>query len=208
MKKRFIFDLDGTLMRGDFSISDQYLLDALGNDAKPVLDNMTMYLDKYERLFYRYDYEDLSRFLAGQTGFKFTPEIIKNWDHLVFEVPSKLEDGVVDTLEDLKSRGKSLAVLTNWFTDSQLDRLKRIGINEYFEALYGGDIVTKPHKEAYYIAAAGRGFDECVFIGDNVDKDYVGPRACGYESILYDKDDIHHKSVVKVKHIGEVRNIK
>ena len=43
-------------------------------------------------------------------------------------------------------------------------------------------------------------------IGDSVDKDYIGPRACGMDSVLYDKNDIHHKTLVKVKNMNEIKD--
>ncbi|MBP5679243.1 MAG: HAD family hydrolase [Bacilli bacterium] len=205
MKKRYIFDLDGTLMRGGFSgTTDQYLLDRLGEDVRPVLGNMKEYLGRYERYYRRYTDEDLSRFLSLSTNLSFTPEMIREWDELVTAVPNTLEEGVFETLETLKERDKDLVVLTNWFTESQRKRLENEGLLPYFSAVYGGDISTKPHKEAYWIASGEFAPDECVFIGDNVDFDYIGPKSCGFDSILYDKNDVHHKSIVKVKRLNEI----
>ena len=64
MKKRFIFDLDGTLLNGDYSLTNQYLLDELGESVTPFLENMSEYLAIYERNFKHYNDEELSRFLS------------------------------------------------------------------------------------------------------------------------------------------------
>ena len=208
MKKRYIFDLDGTIMSGNFSIPNEFLVDKLGDNIKPFVDNMGEYLANYERTFNRYTVDDLSRFLSTKTNTLFTPEIIKEWDDLVTQVDNVKEKNIEETLEELKRRKKELVVLTNWFSKSQIARLKKEGLLDYFDTIYGGDIATKPHKQAYWIAAATTPKDECIFIGDNVDFDYIGPRACGYESVLYDKDDKFHKSVVKVKKMNEVLRIK
>ena len=102
MKKRYIFDLDGTLMRGDFrNFTDQYLLEQLGEEARPVVGHIHDYLSQYERTFPRYTDENLSRFLREQTGVPFTPELIREWDELVVELPNTLEEGVLETLEEL-----------------------------------------------------------------------------------------------------------
>ncbi len=208
MRKRYIFDLDGTVMNGDFSVPNEYLVDTLGENIKPFVGNMGEYLARYERLYNRYTVEDLSRFLSMQTNTLFTPEIIKEWDDLVTRVDNVKEEGIEETLEELKRRKKEIVVLTNWFTESQTARLKKEGLLEYFDTIYGGDIATKPHKQAYWTAAAGKTNEECVFIGDNVDFDYIGPRSCGYASVLYDKDDRFHKSVIKIKKMNEVLRIK
>ena len=209
MKKRYIFDLDGTLMRGDFrNFTDQYLLEQLGEEARPVVGHIHDYLSQYERTFPRYTDENLSRFLREQTGVPFTPELIREWDDLVVELPNTLEEGVLETLEELKRRNRDIVVLTNWYTESQRKRLAKEGILPYFRAIYGGDLMTKPHKEAYWVAAAGCKPRECIFVGDNVDFDYVGPKSCGYDAVLYDKNDTHHKSIVKIKRMNEILDFK
>ena len=143
-----------------------------------------------------------------KTGLAFTPEVIKEWDSLVGEVPSTLEEGAIEALKDLKESGISLAVLTNWFGDSQEKRLERAGLMEYIETVYGGDIVTKPHREAYWIASAGYKPEECYFIGDSIDNDYIGPRCLDMNSIIYDEEDVHHKSLVKVRRLEDLKKYK
>ena len=204
MRKRYIFDLDGTLLSADWTTTDQYFLDTFGEQAKPFLDNMSNLLAVYERRFQRYNYADLSQYLASQTDLPITPQDIQAWDQLVGEVRDTPEDKVFETLEFLKNNGVSLAVLTNWFEESQSARLEKIGLRDYFETVYGGDTVTKPHKEAYYLSTAAYSPEECVFIGDNVDNDYIGPKACGMDAILYDKKDRHHKTLRKVRNLKEL----
>ena len=46
--------------------------------------------------------------------------------------------------------------------------------------------------------------EDCVVVGDDLDKDYIGPRACDIESVLYDRNDVQHESVVKVKRMDEI----
>ena len=208
MRKRFIFDLDGTLLTGDYSSVNQYFRDKYGDKANEFLAHMSEILDRYEKTYPKYDYEFLSAFLEMKTGLAFTPEVIKEWDSLVGEVPSTLEEGAIEALKDLKESGISLAVLTNWFGDSQEKRLERAGLMEYIETVYGGDIVTKPHREAYWIASAGYKPEECYFIGDSIDNDYIGPRCLDMNSIIYDKEDVHHKSLVKVRRLEDLKKYK
>ena len=205
MKKRYVFDLDGTLLTGDYSLTDQYFKELYGDKAYPFLSDMTHILDRYEKLFPRYDYEDLSTFLTMKTGLDMSPRVIREWNQLVGEVKDVPEEYVQEVLEYLKSQGASLAVLTNWFGESQAKRLERAGLLEYIDSVFGGDIATKPHKEAYWIAAAGYQPRDCVFIGNNADNDYIGPRACGMDSILYDKNDDYHKSLKKIKRLDELK---
>ena len=208
MKKRFIFDLDGTLLTGDYHESDQYLIDVFGDAAHSFLGSMSDVLGVYERTFLRYDYDDLSRYLRMRTGLPMTPEIVREWDSVVGLIHDTEEKHVRETLEYLKSHGKSLAVLTNWFGNSQKERLRRADLLKYFDSVYGGEIATKPHKQAYFIATGDYHPQECIFIGDNPNYDYIGPRACAMDSVLYDKDDSHHKTLVKVRSLNELKKIK
>ena len=41
----------------------------------------------------------------------------------------------------------------------------------------------------------------------NLDKDYIGPRIYGFESILYDKNDREHKSLKKIKKLKDIIRI-
>ena len=62
----------------------------------------------------------------------------------------------------------------------------------------------KPRKDAYMSAKDRFSSSECVFIGDHLDKDYIGPRAYGFDSILYDKDDRYSANLVKIKSMKEM----
>ena len=208
MIKRYIFDLDGTLLTGDYQETDSFLRDMFGEQANDFIQNMTHILDRYEKAFPRYDYETLATYLKAKTGLPFTKDIIRDWDMMVEAVTDTKEEGVQETLEYLKSQDKSLVVLTNWFGRSQEQRLKRADLLQYFDTVYGGDVATKPHREAYWYAAAGRKPSECLCVGDNVDNDYIGPRACAMHSVLYDKNNNHHKSLVKIKSFEELKKIK
>ena len=70
--------------------------------------------------------------------------------------------------------------------------------------MYAGDKFLKPSSEAFNAARGNFTPEECLMIGDNIVKDYAGARANNIESVLYDKDDVQHKSVVKVKRINEI----
>ena len=203
-KKRLIFDLDNTLLTGNYQTEKEYFYDIYGEQASKLLDSIGDYLEEYERKFPCYEEEVLSQFLSYKSCLIVTPEIVHGWIHAVSRENDVIEDGVVETLEHFKSKGKSLAVLTNWFSATQIPRLKNSGLYDYFDDIYSGESFLKPNLEAY-TSALGRFLpEESVFIGDDLNKDYIGPRRYGYDSILYDKKNIEHNSIVKVKKIKEL----
>ena len=207
MKKRFVFDLDGTLLHGHYEMLDDYFLNLYGEKARPFLDNMVGILGRYEKEYPRYDYDDLSRYLTFTTKLDMSPKVVRDWDYLIDDLKDDEEEHAREVLEYLKGKGKSIAVLTNWFGTTQKQRLRRANLFQYLDGFFGGDISTKPHREAYLIATIGFDPTECVFIGDHVDNDYIGPKAYCMDAVLYDKHDVHHNSLVKVKSLDEIKRM-
>mgnify|MGYP002559121641 FL=1 len=100
MKKRFIFDLDGTLLHGDYISERDYFRSVLNKeDAEKFL---LLYFEKlceYESLHQKYDYSSLSKFLSEKTGVNITSEIVEGWIKVNSKMDDKLleETGVVTT---------------------------------------------------------------------------------------------------------------
>ena len=203
-KERYIFDLDGTLLTSDYHLERELFSDLFGECSYLLNSKVGEYLEEYERKFPFYEVELLSKFLSDKTGLSITPNIIREWIKITGDDPGVMEDGVIETLDYLKSQDKSIIVLTNWFFDSQMPRLRDSGLLEYIDDIFAGDCFLKPRKEAYLGCRDQFDTEDCIMIGDNLDKDYIGPRACNMESILYDKNGNHHKNVVKVKKISDI----
>lgn len=208
MKRRYVFDLDGTLLTADYSKTDKYFEQVLGKKAQKFSNNLSSYLKIYEREHKNYDLDVLSKYLTMKAGFEISTELLDDWIHEVESLFDFKEEAGEEVLYTLKRNNNSIALLTNWFGKQQIPRLKKAGLLDYFDDLYTGEQVLKPHKEAYFAAAKGYDPEEVVFIGDNVDFDYIGPKSCGFDAILYDKDEIQHSSVQKVKRLDEILKIK
>ena len=206
-KKRFIFDLDHTLMTADYKVEKNYFRDVFKSDADIFITNVAELLYEYERLYPKYDIDDLSKFMTARTGLNFSREVVIGWIDSFGSIPNEIEDGVIETLDYLKSKKGSIAVLTNWFNESQEMRLRNSGLLEFVDDIYAGDTNLKPRRDAYLSARDRFCEGECVFIGDNLDKDYIGPRSFGMFSILYDKDDKHHENIVKIKRINDIKRV-
>lgn len=203
-KKKVIFDLDGTLLTADYDFEHNYFRNIYGDEAESFIPYIGDYLNEYENSHYQYNIDSLSKFMTNKTGFDMNPEIIFNWTQVVKDVPDEMEKGVLETLHYLKCSGKKIVVLTNWFQCSQVPRLKNAGIYDFFDEVITGDLCLKPHKDSYVKAMGDYKPEECLFIGDHIENDYIGPRVCGIESILYDKNDKHGKRLVKVKNINDI----
>ena len=92
LKKLYVFDLDGTLLTGNFKLVDYHFRDLFREQAEDFIHNMGTILEKYEKHNPRYDVETLSSYLKEETGLNFTPGIIKEWNVLVGEADNKEEE--------------------------------------------------------------------------------------------------------------------
>ena len=190
MKKRFIFDLDGTLLHGDFSRSIEYFKSVLTEEeAKKFFLIYPEYLTEFEKELGKYDYSILSKFYTEKTNINITPEIIDGWIKTNSIMNDKLLDETKSMLEYLKDKKKSLVVLTNWFKYTQEERLRNAGILEFFDGVYAGDLNLKPNEESYLNACGNYHVNECIMIGDTIEKDVIGPNKFGIDSIYYNPEN-------------------
>lgn len=203
-KKRFIFDLDNTLLTFDKDYQNQFFEEELGEN-NPFFENLNEYLETYWASYPKHVNTRFASLLSLCSGISIKESFVERWIDCLKEMPIVLEDGVEETLDYLKSKDKSLAVLTNWVWDCQVSRLQKAGISHYFDQIYTSDYVLKPHRDAYDMAARFYPSDQCVFIGDDLENDYISPREFGYDAILYDKKDKYPKQLVKIKKIDELK---
>ena len=207
-KKRFIFDIDGTLLVPDWNYETEYFSSVLSSsDFDKFLPQIAWLLESYEKSFPRYDVDELSRFLTMNSGVLITPEIIKGWNDALGETSPIVIDGVVESLEYLKSKDKSLVALTNWFLEPQISRLKSSGLDSYFDCVYGGELGIKPSIFAYMNAIGEFDIDSSIMIGDSLDFDVYGPGRIGMDAIFYNPKSKDYDKA-KVKSIGSMKKIK
>lgn len=84
-------------------------------------------------------------------------------------------DGVIETLEFIKTRARIFAV-TNGVARIQASRLKETGINRYFEKIFISELIgcRKPEKGFFdYVEANIDGFDkdQALLVGDSLSAD-------------------------------------
>lgn len=207
-KQRFIFDLDGTLLLPDYSYEKDYFKSVLSrDDAEFFIPMIPELLEDYENSYRRYDTKKLSRYFTAHSGILITDKIIRGWKEAFGETESKMVDGVVETLEELSRRDKDMAILTNWFLNPQLKRLERVGIKDYFTDFYGGEYAIKPHAESYRMACGRYLMEDCVMIGDSLNRDVLPAMAVGLDAIYFNPNNNENFDKEKVKSIGNICKI-
>ena len=91
MSKRFIFDIDGTILEEDYSKEREFFKKELssqeGNIFIPQISDL---IKGYERDNDRYDVNLLSEYLTRNSGVEISPELIYKWREVVSNYDPKI----------------------------------------------------------------------------------------------------------------------
>jgi putative hydrolase of the HAD superfamily len=113
-------------------------------------------------------------------------------------------EGIAPMLAEIGARHR-LAVVTNTHSPHLVPaHLRRMGIDGAFEAVVTSIEVghRKPHPAIYAHTLSQLCLEprRCVFVGDTVAADYIGPRAVGMHAVLVDPTNRH--AAVHLDQIG------
>ena len=202
MIKRVIFDLDNTLipLPKNFIKGFQEILDSFNLDMTPI--ELYKLIGEYEPLYDHYDYKLLTSFINDRLNTNFDESFLDKFMEMYDNLDLELNEGVRETLEYLSNK-YSVVALTNWFTKSQKNRLKKLDILKYFDEVYGGDYKSKPHKEAFIHAAGNYKIEECVIVGDSIEMDIKPGKKLGMKAYLFGNND-KYECIDKINDLMEV----
>ena len=112
--KKYIFDLDYTLLIPDWSKEDDFLRKSIPlEEQEEFFKQKQPILNKYELEFPRYDFKTLSDFFSS-FGFHVSEEVINGWMlHNGETIKDEVADGVLELLEYLKANGNEIVILTS-----------------------------------------------------------------------------------------------
>lgn len=103
----------------------------------------------------------------------------------------KLVEGVMELLKFLTQKNHSIYVLSNsiFSGDSLKAYLEDFGIEQYIEKVYSSADIgfRKPSKESFHYVLNDAGIsraEDVYFIGDSLEKDFIGARESGLTPIL------------------------
>lgn len=193
MIKKLIFDIDNTLIDWKEEYDKPIIENAyekIGMQNSEEQTNKTLEaMDLYEKIYTRFNEKDINKEIEKAIGKPLKGDFIKEYleGSIKIGTPSKIDDKEIKTLEYL-SKKYELVVLTNWFTNSQTERLKKVDILKYFSKIYGTEnIDMKPSKESFETARGKTPIEECIMIGDSIKTDIKGALEFGMKAIWYDR---------------------
>ena len=204
MIKRIIFDIDDTLILFPKNYIDGYNEVIKKYNLNITYKDLYDTIDKYESISKKFDKKTLVDFINQELNTSLDIDFVDYFIKIYNNLDITLNDGVIDTLEFLYKKYE-LYALSNWFTSSQVARLKKCNILKYFTKVYGGDFYVKPDKNAYLNCCSGLNFSSCLMIGDSFKADIEPALKLGLNVIWVTNDN---SSICKtVKNVLELKNI-
>lgn len=191
--KRLIFDLDDTLIdwKEEYWDAANKALDELQIAYdKSDIDKIKKSVDILEDgTNITYDKKRMLEIINDTLGYKMPENFIDIWlKHLGNCIPDKIDEDITNTLQYLKEK-YDMVILTNWFKESQISRMKNVKLYDFFNEIYATEgIPMKPRKESYWTAKGEFEVDECIMIGDSIHFDIEGALNAGMKAIYVKKN--------------------
>lgn len=190
MIKAILFDLDGTLLNRDESLKlfadRQYdrLFHFIGHISKDDYTTRFIHLDSRGYVWKDKVYSQLvEEFrIAKITSEELLQDYLENFKYCC--VPF---DNLLLMLEGLKERSMLIGMITNGYGQFQMDNIKALGIESYFQAILVSEWegIKKPDSQIFLRATEKLGVlpSECLFIGDHPENDVQSAKNVGMMGI-------------------------
>ncbi|MFW6375996.1 MAG: HAD family hydrolase [Thermoplasmatota archaeon] len=207
--KGVIFDLDNTLVN---------FVEAKLKACEAVVDHLGR--DDPEELFYQFldgdhhieDPQNIKDYL--QSNNIFDKDLFERCSDIYRSTKLKnieLYPGVKDVLEELHERGLKIGLVTDAESVDAMDRLKKVGLLDLFDAIVTFDDTgkKKPDPEPFLrcLDEMGSEPEEVVLVGDSLDRDVVPGKELGMVTVhaKYGDENYKEEREVEADHsIGEV----
>ncbi|MCC3357230.1 HAD family hydrolase [Bacillus sp. REN16] len=199
MIKAAIFDLDGTLLDRDESvkkfITSQYdrLIEFIAHIPKETYIKRFIELDQRGYVWKDKVYQQLVE--------EFRIEGI-TWKELLEDYTTMFKrncvpfPNLISMLEDLKGVGLQLGIITNGIGQFQLDNIRALGIEKYFDTILVSEWegIKKPDHRIFMKAMAQLNLhpNQCIFVGDHPENDVKAARSIGMIGIWKKDEQWNH----------------
>lgn len=209
------FDLDDTLM--DFKKAEYLGINAFYNQF---FDKLKHSEEEFHSEWGRIGQIHFERYMSGELTFEqqkiarfidllSDSDLEVNQDNAInyfqiyvnhYEDNWQIFDDAIPCLELLKD--SRLGIITNGDSVQQRQKLKKIGIQDYFEVvMVSGDIgISKPHSDIFIKACelAQVNPSNCFFVGDNFEVDILGCEKVNMKGIWLNRNnDKRHTRTIK-----------
>lgn len=224
IKKDLFFDLDRTLW--DFEANSKLALDILYHDLK--LDQETDHFIHFHEVYKRVNSELWELYAKNQVSKEDlrNQRFVRTFAKLGIndeERALRMSDGYIElspnqtltfpntkeTLEELKSKGYKMGIITNGFEEVQYRKLKNCDLLQFFDVVVCSEDVgySKPDKRVYDYALdkIQSKATNSIMIGDDMKADVLGANAAGLTGVLFDPSKTNYSNEIqRIKNLSEV----
>ncbi|GIM28756.1 haloacid dehalogenase [Clostridium polyendosporum] len=203
MIKAVVFDLDDTLIS-----EKQYVLSGFRTVARKISTDFFItqqeVLEKMNQIF-----TTSSKMLFNKTldelkikyDIKYIDELITTYRK--HNPIIDLYDDVIPIIKYLKQTGLKLGIITDGYKETQTRKIDAIKIKDYFNYIIITDELGKdfwkPSEKPYKLMSEklGVNFNEIIYVGDNVEKDFITANRLGVLTVLIKREDGIYIDTVK-----------
>lgn len=207
MIKVIVFDLDDTLIsekeyiKSGFSHVSNVVSKMINIDCKDIYDSLLQLfnensLNVFNRLFEKYN-------------FKYSNGDIQS---LIYEyrnhIPNiKFFDDVIPAINDLKSNGIKIGMITDGYKETQRNKIKVLNLESYIDYIIVTDELGrefwKPHKKSFVMMKEyfNVEYNEMAYVGDNIKKDFKAGNELGMQTIMINRENSVYNSCVEIEDI-------
>lgn len=189
--KYIMFDFDGTLIHSipDLTYAVNKTMVDLGYEPATEAEVSTWVGNGVSMIIARALGHDINPSEAFSDELKEkAAELFYGYYHESNHSRTELFSGVIETLKHLKEQGIKMAVVTNKPSQFIPEIMGKLGLNDYFTDILGGDQVTnrKPDPEALITLMQKHGLlpEECLMVGDSRN-DILAAQNAGCPSVGY-----------------------
>lgn len=205
-KRMIIIDLDNTVVMHNYINEVQRLCKYAG----------IPYFEEMENEFYnflscygeyvantRITHDSLARVIEELMPIMCTSipaaEFLRKWRNFDSAVYTKESEEV---LRRLKEQGYKVIAFTDWFGKEQRRVLSKLGYLPYFDRVYGWDnSFAKPDGRALRRILKGNAKEECLLMGDSLEKDIACANNEGITSIWLNSKQIINTTAVRPDYV-------
>ena len=208
--KYIFFDLDETLI--DIKKAQNEAIESLyskyGFDTKT---SLTEFIQKWDSLTeYHYKFYTTKQISYEEQRRRRVIDLFKDFGILLEQDPIEVYnaylkefenawvvyDDVMDTLNELKSNGYTLGLISNGDFDQQVQKMKKVGIYNMFSFVNTSSQfeVSKPNPKLYQTIFSMHSIDlkDVCYVGNSYKKDVLPCRELGIKAILIDRKNVDY----------------
>ena len=185
--KRLIFDVDGTLITNvNFFSAIEKSLKIVNLFSEENANNFLKATKTYENFYNNYNYKDYLNHLNKEIKCELPENFIQIFFNELKKI-IKINENLIKSIEKL-SKEFELVLLTNYFSESQMNRLNEMKIGKFFIEIFGEKLI-KPNLKIFIEACGKNKPNECVMIGDDFNKDIVPAKKNGINTIFISNEN-------------------